>query len=141
LGVQDSTPSPLEGEGRGGGPVKVPVLPIVAQCPKDSFQHDIGVAQHVARPEPNYAIAARFEPLGSNLVVRQLKRVLPAVDFDDEATFGTEEVDDITTDRSLPAEPVSRERTAAQSGPEPNLGVAWTLSELAGAFDVHGPRV
>ena len=72
----------------------------------DAFQNGGQIGCDLRVPESNNAIAFVLEPalafevsFGDIILV-----VMPAIELDDQALCWTEEVDDVSTDRSLPAE-------------------------------------
>ena len=78
--------------------------------------HDaIGIAQDIVVPEAQDAIASLLEPARAPRVFRLALRMLPAINFNDEACLGAEEIDDVRTDRLLAAEAKPAELTAAQA--------------------------
>jgi hypothetical protein len=55
-----------------------------------------------------------------------------AVDFDDQALFAADEVEDVAFESDLAAKPTAVRLLSTQSGPEFLLGRGQTFSELAG---------
>jgi hypothetical protein len=50
--------------------------------------------------------------------------MLPAIDFDDESTVETDEVDDVVAERKLTPEQAIMELTLSDSGPQFAFGVS-----------------
>ncbi len=73
---------------------------------QDRRSHAVEISQHIRIPEPHHNIAHRFELKTPVCIARDLpiEAVLPAVQFDDEVMFRTQEVDDEVSERRLPFE-------------------------------------
>jgi hypothetical protein len=79
----------------------------------DTNEDSVGLAQDVVVPEPEHAVsplAQEFRPLA---VRTTLRGVLPAVEFDHQASIGTAEINDERPDRVLSAELRTKEVSVA----------------------------
>ena len=97
------------------------------------FAGGFGVFEDIVVPEADDFVALGVEPGGAAGVVGNLVGVLAAVDFDDQAAFVAEEVDDVGADGGLPADLVAVELPGAKDGPEGALGGGGVAAESAGA--------
>jgi hypothetical protein len=72
----------------------------------DPFQHRIQIAGNLGIPEPDDTISFSLKPSLSLPIVcgGLIMIMMPAVEFDDQMLGGTEEVDDVGTDRRLTSE-------------------------------------
>ena len=93
----------------------------------DRRPHAVQVVQHVVVPEANYAKALALQVGGSRGIT--LGRVLAAVNFDDQAPLGAEEVDDVAVDLDLLAEFEAMELATAEDAPELSFGVSRVLAQ------------
>jgi hypothetical protein len=59
------------------------------------LDHAFGIGEHLVAPESNDYIALFLEPGCPSLIVFLSKCVLPAIDLDDEATIGRQEIHDM----------------------------------------------
>ena len=64
-----------------------------SDCLYDAF----GVGKHLIAPKSDDAIALGFEPGCPPLIVVHVKGMLAAIDFDNETTIGSHEVDEVGT--------------------------------------------
>ncbi len=101
----------------------------------------IGIAENVVVPEAQNLEALAFEPGRARGVRVPPARVLAAVDLDDEEALETGEIDDVTPDGRLAAEPAIVEPSVAQARPQPALGVGRGLAEGAGARRGRGASI
>ena len=63
----------------------------------DSRNDTVGVRKHLIAPKSDDAIALGFEPGCPPLIVVHVKGMLAAIDFDNETTIGSHEVDEVGT--------------------------------------------
>jgi hypothetical protein len=70
---------------------------------QNGLHNGIGLRKHIAVTEAKDAKAVRSEERVALLVVRRLRHMLAAVEFDDNGSFQTDEITDIATNRALPA--------------------------------------
>jgi hypothetical protein len=63
--------------------------------------------------------------------------MLPAIQLDDLTTLKAYEIDDVSTDRSLPAEPATGLLPLTQVMPQAPLGLGHVESELPGEVAAH----
>ena len=63
------------------------------------------ILENLVIPEPKHPKSLRLQPFGSIRIVRGLLIMLPAVQFDDELRFKTDEVSNIFFKRHLLAKP------------------------------------
>ena len=75
----------------------------------NALEYAVGVAQDVIVPEAEDAVTLRFEEEGAHTVVGSPRRVLPAIDFDDQLGRVAGEVGDIRPERDLLAPVTVRE--------------------------------
>ena len=66
----------------------------------DCLDYAFGIGKHLVAPESDDYIALFLEPGCPSTIVVLLKRVLAAVDLDDEAAIGGEEIHDIGAERT-----------------------------------------
>jgi hypothetical protein len=83
--------------------------------------------QHVVVPISNQSEAKRFQLGRPLLVVSALRRMLPTVDLDDQPSFDTDEISDVTSKRILPPELESTQPPVAKAPPEPRFRVGLDL--------------
>ena len=96
------TPSPLRGEGWGGGAMLLNL--IASQRLFDGFDNAIGVFQNVMVPEAQNAVLLGFEPPRAFGVFFPLICMLPAIHFDDKRFGEAGEIDDVAADGHLSPE-------------------------------------
>jgi hypothetical protein len=58
------------------------------------FQHCLKVVQHFMVPESQHLVTQRFEVDRSLLILRDLVKVLPSIDLDNQFDLQTQEIDD-----------------------------------------------
>ena len=63
------------------------------QFAQDCFEHAIGVGQHVIVPESEHSIAVFRKPSVARSIA-WVRRMLTAIDFDNNLLLATDEVDD-----------------------------------------------
>src|SRR5215469_2400710 len=72
-------------------------------CFGDPPEHAVGVLEHIVVPEANDPPAVVFEPFSSPVISHSLRRVLSAIELDDERLIPTNEIGDEWPDRDLAA--------------------------------------
>ena len=109
-------PSPLVGEGKGGGSIS-----------REFFKHPayfrynaIGILQDFVVPEPDNAKTLALKPIGATLVVNSLPSfsMLPTIEFDDEAWAKAREIDDVIANQGLATEAQTSELFISQPLPK-----------------------
>jgi len=79
----------------------------------DHFQDAVSIAQDIGIPKAKNPVALRFKP-PITLGVAFVLRVLPAIDFDDQASLMANELDNEAPDRCLPPETKAAQPVPAQ---------------------------
>ena len=79
----------------------------------NGLKHSVCILQHVIVPETHDTKSLRFEKPCALIVLLRSEGMLSAIDLDDERRFKASEVDDVTSNRPLPAEPESIQLLAA----------------------------
>ena len=100
--------------------------------PANVFEDAIDIAHDVTVPVPNDPIAVRFEEAGALSVRLDLRRVLTAIQLDDQPRRVTDEVRDGAADHDLGVEAPSVELAPTQAGPQPGLRIRLPLPQHAG---------
>jgi hypothetical protein len=127
-------PSPLEGEGGGGG------IQPRAQLPPNILDDPIRLAQHIAVAITQHAVAFALQPVRARFLIGGVDIVVRAVDLDDQVRRQAREVDDIAADRNLSAKAVTGDLLAPQARPQPALGVGHVDAETARDYGRHFSR-
>ena len=91
-------------------------------------QHSFRILQHIIIPESVHPVAARLKPIVP-LLVASAPIVLSAIKFDDQPFPCAEQIDDIGTDRRLPAELEPFKPPIAQQIPHPPLRLGLILPQ------------
>jgi len=91
------------------------------QSAGNRFQDTVHVTKHFVVPKPKDAIAAIYQPFLAHPIPR-IGRVLSTVDFNNQAPFSADKIDDIRPNWLLPNELAAGDRTRSQPVPEPQLG-------------------
>ena len=99
---------------------------------KNCLQNPFAILRHLVVPEPK-----DFPPLAlkigvANSVARAF-RVLRAVGFDDQLSANAEKVDNVRTDRNLPAKLETAEATIAKKAPETQFAVGRRAAHRSSA--------
>ena len=110
----------------------------LAKCGKDAFHHTVGISKDVVVPESNDLVSLTFEPRRAFCAAPNLSCVLATIDFDDEFALGADEIDDVSSDRGLPAKEEPIELTSAQPRPQALLSLSWVLSKPPRNSVCHG---
>jgi hypothetical protein len=84
----------------------------------EGSQNSLDIFKDLVIPEPDHAIACRFKPPCPKRIGGGEVRVLPSVDFNDEARLFTEKIDHIALNRNLPSKFESCESPRTQEIPE-----------------------
>ena len=95
---RDSSPSPLVGEGWGGG------KPSTNQRVENRLNDTVGVLENLVVPKPQDLEALTLEPFGPRAIGFDLSCVLSAIDLDHKACREAHEIDDIGSDGRLATE-------------------------------------
>jgi hypothetical protein len=85
-------------------------------CAHYRFENAVEVLQYIIVPEAKNKITHRFESFGSSIIASILVMV-PAIDFNDEVSFLTTEIDDEVTERHLPPELQTSKAAVTQTKP------------------------
>src|SRR6202035_5446085 len=92
--------------GRGRIALAIRVRGSLRKRGRDCFKNARHVAQHFVVPKSQDAVVVIGKPFVSNYISRII-RMLPSVDFNNEATVTANKIDDVGTNRFLPDELVS----------------------------------
>ena len=95
----------------------------MVQDTTDRFDHAFGIGEHFIAPEADDPIALPFEPSRSHPIISLLQSMLAAIDLDDKARSGSQEIDDVGSDSDLAPEFHAVDLAVAQPVPEPALGI------------------
>ena len=99
-----------------------------AQGIEDYFQHRCGLFEYLVVPESQHSKALQLDIAVTIRIIRVTLEVLSAIELDDQVGFETGEVDDVASDRELPAKAISSKLTAPEVSPEKALGVSCPSS-------------
>ncbi len=102
------------------------------------LQYRTTLHQDIIVPESEDAIAPLREECRPAGITRPLKRVLAAVDFDDESLRQADEVDDVWPDRDLTPELAIHQAAAPECRPQSGLGIALASPESTGEMRLLG---
>jgi hypothetical protein len=104
------------------------------QIAPDGVLHHLALAQHLMVPEAHHVEAVRRQPRIALRVLRAAM-VLAAIGLDDQPFLETDEIDDVTPQRGLPAELEAGEPLGAKHAPQHALRIgrraAHGFGELA----------
>jgi hypothetical protein len=142
---QRKAPSPRWGEGWGEG---APALEIIArytltqpspsreraiagdgQLAANSFEHSVGVLQHIVVPEADDAVAEALDGRGAGRI--DLQGMLPAVEFDRQPRVAAGEICDMGPERELADELGAVQLTAAKMASQTLFGIGAVPPQLA----------
>jgi hypothetical protein len=101
----------------------------VRQRIKNFCKHRIELLQDLVVPEAQDAVAARIQQFGARIVKFSHRRMLPAVNLDDELFLQTNKIHDIRRNRILAPELESTEFTGPQTPPKFPLGVGLIFAQ------------
>lgn len=124
IGAGPQTPSPHRGRGWRASARRVRGR---GQGLLDRRPDAIQILQHIIVPETKDSKTLTFQERCSACV--SLRRVLPAVDLDDQAHFGAEEVGDVAVDLNLLAELESIQLAVAEDAPELSFGIGGVAAQ------------
>jgi len=124
IGAGPKLPSPLRGRGWRASARRVRGR---GQGRLDRRPDTIEILQHIVVPEAKDTKALTLQKFSSTRVA--LGRVLPAVDLDDQALLGAEEVRDVAIDLDLPTELEAVHLAVAENVPEFALGVGGVATQ------------
>lgn len=96
-----------------------------------SLEHDPRVR------ESQHSIAEALQVRGADLVIRELRFVAVAVDFDDESASQAHEVDDVGANGVLTSERAAREAVSSKVLPKALLGGSRPAAKQS-SFEDHG---
>ena len=102
------------------------------------LQYRTTLHQDIIVPESEDAIAPLREECRPAGITRPLKRVLAAVDFDDESLRQADEVDDVWPDRDLTPELAIHQAAAPECRPQSGLGIGLDSPESTGEMRLLG---
>ena len=91
-------------------------------------------------PEAQDAETLLGKPCIAQLVTRTLG-MLTAIGLDHQAKLNTAEIDDVRSDRHLPAKAVALDQPVAKRLPKPVLGIGHVGTQLAGEGRAHVPNL
>jgi hypothetical protein len=91
-----------------------------AQSVSNHFQDTFQITHDVIIPEPQNSIIMLAQPLAAHRIALAAS-VLTAVDFHDQPSLTADEINNITTDRLLPHELETADRTRPQPVPKPQF--------------------
>ncbi len=142
------SPSPHWGEGRGegaqhirGGTVSphpslfppgrglVSAVPSQAQFLSDRLEHTMRVLEHLIVPEAQNLVTECFDRVSAWCV--EFRRVLAAIQFDDQSCRAAGKVGDVGANRELTDEFRPFETPPAQVVPQPVFGIGAPAAQLA----------
>lgn len=83
--------------------------------------------------------AARFQPGSSPLITRPRRRVLAAVELDDESAIGANEIRDELAERDLTAEFQPQQTPVTQARPQTLFDIGLICAEAARDCSGHAP--
>ena len=101
------------------------------------LQHSVKIGQYLVVPEAKNVISAFLKVSGPISARAQALAVLTAIDFDDELSIETDEVDDVAADRTLAAKAMAVDLTHPQAPPQAPLGHGHIPPEIARALVRH----
>jgi len=119
-GEREGTRRVSDGEGEAGLGSRsgIPHLTPTLSAPKGGegnlqlsayrHQHTANIFHHIPIPEPDYPIASPGDFPAPKFIRTRRVRVSSAIEFNHELRRRTGEVDDVSTDRVLPAKPVRK---------------------------------
>jgi hypothetical protein len=90
----------------------------LADCAQDILQNAFRIPHHVTIPESHDKVTHRFQRRSSDVVSRSVLVVLSAIDFHDQLSLCTQEIDDVSVDGYLSLEFQSSKSAVAQTKPQ-----------------------
>jgi len=100
------------------------------QCFNEPFKNARGIPQHLIVPKAEHAVACRLEDPAAGDISILIRRMMPAVDLDDQPRFQAAEVRDVRTNRVLTAELETTETPIAEEHPHSPLGIRLRVAQL-----------
>ena len=97
---------------------------------EDCQQHTVGILQDVVVPEPDHAVAMRFDHPRSRFVGRTVS-MLPAIEFNREPRQTAGELDHVVPNRQLPRKFHAAQLAGAQVRPQAAFGVGHVAAQFA----------
>jgi hypothetical protein len=94
------------------------------------FEYTRQVIKHVVVPKPQDAVSLIDKP-SIPFSISGIRRVLTAIDLDNEATFATDEIYRVTTNRFLPNEFEARQHPPADAVPQAQFCVRRIFAKPA----------
>jgi hypothetical protein len=94
---------------------------------QDHFQNSFPVLENLLVPGPQYGEACLLQPSRPRVIVLRL-RMLPSIGFDHALSFDTGEVEDVATERMLPAESGAIDLPAGHGLPQVAFGIGRVAS-------------
>ena|SRR5690349_20705414 len=88
----------------------------VAQGFENDIQNAFGIGENIVVPKPDHTPTVLLQPRGASQI-RGALVVLTAIGLDDQVILRASEIDDVWTDRMLPAELVAGQPTITQHRP------------------------
>jgi hypothetical protein len=99
---------------------------------ENCLKHALAILRHLVVPEPKDFPAVALKIGVTNIVARPFS-VLRAVGFDDQLSANAEKVDNVRTDRNLPAKLESAEAAITKKAPEAQFAVGGRAAHRSGA--------
>jgi len=90
---------------------------------KNALQDCFSSLQNFVIPESNHTIPAARQPLRTFEIFQQMVRVLPTVEFHDQARPHANEIDHESSDGCLTAESIAAQPSISQVVPEAPFGI------------------
>lgn len=104
------------------------------RCPlRNGLKNPFKILQDIVVPDAQDGEALVLEKPCSSSVIILLLSMLPAIDFDDQMSFETDQIKDIRAKRYLAAELQAVELTVAERAPEPALRLGLITAQGPGA--------
>ena len=85
--------------------------------------------KHLAIPESKHSVAVRLQKGGASFIFMRKKRVLAAIEFNDETPFDRAEVGEVRADRMLAAKFCVPNSAASKMAPEDSFRVGLFLAQ------------
>jgi hypothetical protein len=95
----------------------------LADRAQDILQNAFRILHHVIIPESHDKVTHCFQRRSSDVVSLSVLVVLSAIDFDDQLSLCTQEIDDVSVDGYLSLEFQSSKSAVSQTKPQQPLGI------------------